>query len=121
MKTGDRGRRRWQWSAALPPLAVLLVAACGRHREESASPVRHVVEIRAMAFHPPVLEVARGDTVVWINQDIVPHTASTAGTPEWDTGTLTRGQQSRFVPRQRGEAPYICMLHPTMQGKLIIR
>ena len=81
---------------------------------------RHIVEIRGMAFHPAVLTVARGDTVVWINRDIVPHTA-TARRPHWDTGQLLQGQDGRYVAHERSEAPYVCTLHPTMQGKLIIQ
>ncbi len=73
-----------------------------------------------MAFYPAVLTVARGDTVVWINQDIVPHTA-TARRPRWDTGPLTRGQDGRYVARHPGAVPYLCTLHPTMQGKVIIQ
>lgn len=84
-------------------------------------PQRHVVEIRGMAFHPAVLTVARGDTVVWVNHDIVPHTATAAGSPKWDTGQLQQGQGGRYVPHHAGEARYVCTLHPTMQGKLIIQ
>jgi plastocyanin len=84
-------------------------------------PRRHVVEIRGMAFHPSVLTVAVGDTVIWINRDIVPHTATAGGRPTWDTGQLMQGEQDRYVPRRGGEAPYVCTLHPTMQGKLIIQ
>lgn len=80
-----------------------------------------------MAFRPAVLTVARGDTVVWINHDIVPHTA-TAPVPAsiraaaaWDTGQLMQGQNASYVPRYAGEASYICTLHPTMRGKLIIQ
>jgi len=74
-----------------------------------------------MAFDPAVLEVARGDTVIWINHDIVPHATAATGSPGWDTGTLTRGQEGRYVPRRGGKVPYICTLHPTMRGILIIR
>jgi plastocyanin len=87
------------------------------------APRRHVVEIRGMAFHPAVLTIAPGDTVVWVNRDIVPHTAAAAGQrgPTWDTGQLRQGEEARYVPHRTGEAPYVCTLHPTMQGKLIIQ
>jgi plastocyanin len=82
---------------------------------------RHVVEIRGLTFHPAVLEVAPGDTVVWINRDFVPHTATATGGVSWDTGTLTQGQEGRYVPRRKGASSYICALHPTMKGTLIVR
>jgi plastocyanin len=88
-------------------------------------PRSHLVEIRGMTFHPAVLTIAPGDTVVWINRDIVPHTATAAvgggAEPKWDTGQLRQGQDGRYVAHRRGEAPYVCTLHPTMQGKLIIQ
>jgi plastocyanin len=86
------------------------------------APRRHVVEIRGMAFHPAALTIAPGDTVVWINRDIVPHTATAVGQgePRWDTGQLRQGEDGRYVPNRAGEARYVCTLHPTMQGKVII-
>lgn len=99
-------------------LAILALVAAGAL---PSPPRRHVVEMRGMAFHPAVLEVAPGDTVVWVNRDIVPHTATAAARPGWTTGNLTQGQSGRHIARRTGEAPYICELHPTMQGKLVIR
>jgi plastocyanin len=84
------------------------------------APTTHTVEIRGMEFHPAVLTVAAGDTVVWVNRDIVPHTATATGRPKWDTGQLTQGQTGRYIARARGTARYACTLHPTMHGKLII-
>ncbi|HLZ44989.1 MAG TPA: plastocyanin/azurin family copper-binding protein [Gemmatimonadales bacterium] len=86
-----------------------------------AKPRMHTVEIRGMEFHPAVITVAVGDTVRWINQDIVPHTATASGRITWDTGQLTQGQAGRFIGRARGTARYACTLHPTMHGRVIIR
>lgn len=85
------------------------------------APRRHVVEVRAMAFHPAVLEVRRGDTVVWVNRDVVPHTATATREPRWQTGRLAQGDSGRYVPRATGEDRYFCELHPPMEGKLIVR
>lgn len=74
-----------------------------------------------MTFHPAVLEVGRGDTVVWVNRDMVPHTATAAGKAGWSTGNLLQDQSGQYVPRHSGTAPYFCELHPVMKGKLIIR
>jgi plastocyanin len=74
-----------------------------------------------MAFRPEVLEVWRGDTVVWINRDIVPHTATASQKPGWNTGPLAQGQSGQYVASHRAENSYFCELHPTMRGKLIVR
>ena len=86
----------------------------------TAPPRTHTVEIRGMEYHPAALTVAVGDTIVWINRDIVPHTATASGATRWDTGQLVQGQAGRYVARSRGTTRYVCTLHPTMLGKLII-
>ncbi len=84
-------------------------------------PKTHTVEIRGMEFHPAELTVTVGDTVVWINHDIVPHTATASTSIKWDTGQLTQDQTGRYLARKAGVAHYVCALHPTMKGTLVIR
>jgi plastocyanin len=91
------------------------------HRPVAPVPRRYVVEVRGMAFHPGVLEVRRGDTVVWVNGDIVPHTATASRKSGWNTGPLLQGNTGRYVANHRGEDAYFCELHPGMVGKLIVR
>jgi plastocyanin len=116
------GRPAGRW--CIPPLVpgiLVLLCAGFLQRPRDIAPVRHVVEIRGMAFHPAELEIGRGDTVVWINRDIVPHTATGSGKPGWSTGTLVQDQSGQYVPHHRGTTSYFCVLHPVMKGKLIIR
>jgi plastocyanin len=121
MKRGSR-RLAGLPIAALAAIGVLSLAAASAP-SRPADPVsqRHVVEIRGMAFHPEVLEVKRGDTVVWTNRDIVPHTATATRKSGWDTGTLLQGQSGQYVASRRGEDAYYCKQHPVMLGKLIAR
>ena len=74
-----------------------------------------------MTFRPAVLEVQHGDTVVWLNHDIVPHTATASTKPAWSTGTLSQDQSGQYVPRNSGAVEYFCELHPGMKGTLIVR
>jgi plastocyanin len=120
----NRGSRRFAGLpiAALAAIGLLsLGGAAAPSRPADPVPQRHVVEIRGMAFHPEVLEVRRGDTVVWINQDIVPHTATATRKSGWDTGTLLQGKSGQYIASHEGEDPYFCKLHPVMLGKLIVR
>jgi plastocyanin len=115
-----RSRRR----RAAVSLIVLAASGSltGARGAEPDAPVRHryVVDMRGMAFQPEVLEIRRGDTVVWINRDIVPHTA-TLTRVRWSTGPLEHGKSGRFVARRSGEQPYFCELHPIMRGRLLVR
>ena len=94
-------------------MAVLLAAALGW-----TAPRTHTVEIRGMEFHPAELTVAPGDTIVWINRDIVPHTATATA---WGTDVLSQGQSGSIVARRAGTIRYVCNLHPTMHGTLLVR
>lgn len=106
---------------ALPLAVFLLPAACGRvPAGETATPRRHVVEIRAMTFQPAELTVAPGDTVVWVNRDIVPHTATAGGENGWDTNILAPGDSGRYVVEGDADRSYVCSLHLGMQGRLIV-
>jgi plastocyanin len=76
----------------------------------------HTVKIVNFAFDPPSLSVAAGDTVVFVNQDQAPHTA-TARDGAFDTGRLAPGQSAR-VEITRGSHDYFCQIHPAMTGQV---
>ena len=99
-----RGSRRFAGLpiAALAAIGVLALAgAAAPSRPADPVPQRHVVEIRGMAFHPEVLEVRRGDTVVWINRDIVPHTATATRKPAGNRGIPAPSSRGRVVSTSR--------------------
>lgn len=80
----------------------------------------HTVEIRNLMFKPQGLHVASGDTISWVNQDIVPHTV-TAGDGEWDSGEMPPGETFTWVAKGSGSNRYICRYHPTMSGNLLMQ
>jgi plastocyanin len=118
-----RGRelRRFGLVVALAMGVVAFAGAMAAPRSPAPVLRSHLIEIRGMAFQPAELTVMRGDTVVWINRDIVPHTATASGKRGWDTGTLNQAERGRVVLRNAGTVHYVCQLHPTMRGTLIVR
>lgn len=84
------------------------------------SGVIHRVEIRDFVFAPPRLEVSPGDRIIWINRDIVPHTA-TASDKSWDSGTLGTNEEWQMTLEAGMEADYFCRFHPMMKARLEIR
>ncbi|HEX6939058.1 MAG TPA: cupredoxin family copper-binding protein [Longimicrobiales bacterium] len=102
--------------AALAPIAWPLWMGAAPER----APRRHVVEVRGFEFRPQTLEVAVGDTVVWVNRDLVPHTA-TATDESWDSGPFGKDGSWSYVPSEPGEQEYLCALHPVMKGRLIVK
>jgi plastocyanin len=94
-------------------LAVLPAAAL-------AAGKTHTVRIEGMKFVPERLEVAAGDTVVWTNKDLVPHTVTASGA-KVESGELAPNKSWRFVAKRKGEMAYICRLHPVMKGLLVVK
>jgi plastocyanin len=79
----------------------------------------HTVVIDGMQFRPAALSVRRGDTIVWNNKDLVPHTATVKG--GFDSGNVDPGKQWRWTVSGDGRIDYICTYHPGMKGSLTVR
>jgi plastocyanin len=96
--------------------AALVLGAAAVH----AAGKSHAVRIEGMKFVPERLEVAAGDTIVWTNKDIVPHSV-TAAEAKVESGELQTGKSLKFVARKSGEMSYICRLHPVMHGVVVVK
>ena len=83
-------------------------------------PRQHIVEIQAFSFSPQRTVVSPGDTIVWINRDIVPHTV-TANGGTWESKTLEEGQFLKVIVEDSGVYSYFCEFHPHMTGVLTTR
>ena len=101
---------------AAATIAASLVLAQGANK---ASPRRHVVEIHKFKFIPADVQVSPGDTIVWINRDIVPHTI-TATDKSWDSGTIKNEGQWQTVIRGDMAGAYYCRFHPAMKAQVRI-
>lgn len=88
--------------------------------EERTGPRRHTVTIEGNAFRPDDLTVDRGDTVVWVNRDFYPHTA-TATEGSFDSGAIPANESWVLTVETSGELRYFCTLHPTMKATLRVR
>lgn len=84
-----------------------------------AAPKTVEVVIEHFAFAPSSVDVAPGDSVVFINRDITPHTA-TAVDGSWTTADIASGKSERVVVRAAGTGAYFCRYHPVMKGQLVI-
>ncbi|MEM5433811.1 cupredoxin family copper-binding protein [Paraburkholderia diazotrophica] len=79
----------------------------------------YVVTIEQMRFNPPTLTVHRGDEVVWVNKDLVAHTASTDA-KGFDSQSIAPNASWRYKVQKPGRHAYRCIFHPTMHGTLIV-
>ncbi len=116
---GGRTRFLERATIALAALGSML-AGIGCASEPGTRPSVRQVIIREMRYEPVELTVAVGDTVEWVNRDLVPHTA-TAQSREWDSGSIESDASWRTIVRTRGPFPYACLFHPAMQATLLVQ
>ena len=76
------------------------------------------VTIAGLAFVSDTIRVAKGDSVIWTNRDVVPHTVTLPGAV--DSGELVTGATYSTVFEAVGVVGYTCLYHPTMQGVVIV-
>lgn len=75
------------------------------------------VSVAGFAFAPAELRVPVGTAVAWTNRDPTPHTATGDG---FDTGTLDQGATGTVTFDTAGTYDYVCAIHPTMQGRVVV-
>ncbi len=72
-----------------------------------------------IAFDPDTLTVAVGTEVTWNNEDGTDHT-STAEDDTWASGTLGDGESFSFTFDEAGTFAYVCEIHPSMTGEVVV-
>lgn len=77
------------------------------------------VVIQNYSYNPTNLVVKVGETVTWVNQDSVAHTA-TANDGSFDTGLISQNQSASVTFNTKGTFSYHCIPHPQMTGTIIV-
>jgi plastocyanin len=95
----------------------LILCAIVVFARDEGKPKTHTVTIEGMRFQPEMLTVARGDTIVWVNQDVVPHTA-TSKAGNFDSKLIQTDNSWKYTIQKKGDFAYICTFHPTMKATL---
>lgn len=83
--------------------------------QESNKPQTHIIEIKGMSFQPENLTVHKGDTVVWINKDIVAHDV-TQENQTWASPPIVN--EASWKKEITQSDSYYCSIHLVMKGKL---
>jgi len=81
-------------------------------------PELHTVEIDNMKFQPEVVSVHTGDTILWINKDMVSHCVTEVTKNAWMSPKIPNGASWKMVASS--SADYYCAIHQVMKGKIII-
>lgn len=109
-------------SVVVAALGCLAVAACAESQATPDRPpgITHTVVMEGMAFTPRAITVAAGDTIVWVNKDMVPH-STTSTSAGFDSKVIAASESWRTRLEQAGEFDYVCAFHPMMTAKVLVR
>jgi len=102
-----------------PPIIFLI--SCNNSDKNTAKNAHQVdtVVIKQMQFNPAELNVNIGDTVVWINRDMVDHNVTEDKSNGFYSDTIAVGKSWKHVVTDT--AGYFCSLHPSMRGQLVLK
>lgn len=76
------------------------------------------INIQGFAFHPATITISAGDTVKWTNLDSVNHDVKG---DTFDSGVMKSDGTFEMIFNQTGTYNYICSIHPSMQGQIIVQ
>jgi plastocyanin len=110
------------WAAVLA--AVLLLAACsggGAATTTTATTIagQYQVVMDSFAFTPAELTVPVGATVTWVNHQGARHDV-VAADGSFTSRLFGEGETFSFTFTTPGNYPYVCSIHPGMDGTIIV-
>lgn len=77
------------------------------------------ITIDKLVFTPAEVTAKVGDTIEWINKDILAHTATAKAGDTWNIAIAPK-KTARLTLTKAGPADYFCKYHPTMTGRLVV-
>jgi plastocyanin len=96
-----------------PIVGVLVLGASVSAQAETIQ-----VTMENLVIAPIDAKAKVGDTIEWINKDVLAHTA-TARNGEWDV-MLPPKKNGTLVLKKAGTVEYYCRFHPNMKATLIV-
>lgn len=85
--------------------------------EKNAPQPNKTVSIRFFSFDPQEIRVNKGDAVIWINKDTVPHTVKSE---LFYSDNINPGENFTYKFDKLGSYPYSCTQHPQMIGTVVV-
>jgi plastocyanin len=96
-------------------LAILLVAGLG---SVSAGAATVQITIDKLVYVPAEATAKVGDTIEWVNKDVLAHTA-TATNGDWNV-MIGPNKTASLVLKKAGTVDYFCKFHPNMKARVTI-
>jgi plastocyanin len=78
------------------------------------------ITMRNLAYSATAVAISAGQTVLWVNEDAVPHTV-TADDGSFDSGNIDPGRSWARTFERAGTVAYHCTPHPFMKAVVTVR
>ncbi len=101
-----------------PGWSVPIVAAWMLATSIPADAATIEITMENLVISPAEASAKVGDTIEWINKDVLAHTA-TARNGDWDV-TLPPKKNGSLVVKKPGAFDYYCRFHPNMKATLTV-
>jgi plastocyanin len=102
--------RRILFALILAPIGLAPVSA-------HAATIQIVMD--KLVFAPAETTAKVGDTIEWVNNDILAHTATATAGDNWNV-IIAPKKTEKLVLQKAGTVEYYCKYHPNMKGRLVI-
>ena len=87
----------------------------------SIAPAAQKVTIKSLKYSPDTIQITKGETVEWVNDDLTPHTVTSDSGGELNSGSMDVGTTWRHTFTQPGTFAYFCTFHREMKGNVIVK
>lgn len=126
--------KRMTIAGSLALVAALLVGSISGHwpaqtanadaRLDAATVTVNIVEpsddYTTWGFDPATVTISAGDTVRWVNQGKIDHTIWT-NDQAFRSDIMHAGDAVQYTFASPGAYDYLCGLHPTMKGTVVVQ
>lgn len=104
-------------AALVVAIAIVLVAAA----PSGAGSVR-AVSLQDIDIKPSTVRITRGTTVKWrFLDDRAAHNVTSRGRPRFRSSATKTSGTHRVRFTRRGTYRYVCTIHPSMRGRVVVR
>ena len=101
------------------PVSEPVVEKKGDEKGVSAGGEAASVVIKGFKFVPNEIRVKQGTTITWRNEDSAAHTVE-SGEGTLTSDNLEQGDTVTFSFDKPGRIDYVCGIHPSMKGSVIV-
>ena len=102
----------------MPRWTFVIVVALTLATSVSAHAATIQITMENLVISPAQATAKVGDTIEWINKDVLAHTA-TARNGDWDV-VLPPKKNGTLVLKKAGTIEYYCRFHPNMKATLTV-